>query len=158
MILREGIQHIGYQAFDSVVIQSVTFPKSLISIGQMAFYNTHIVTLEFPLGNLTTIGKEAFAYATNISEVVIPICVKVIERKAFAMCHHLNDATILNCETLWYDDTFLSTEHKVSIECVATKRFTMPFSMEKSRCRMSSLLFGLIAMSHTSNVAGTVGQ
>lgn len=122
----EGIKIIEAQAFDTIKAETVTLPQSLERIEKMAFYGNYFKVLNLPTRCLNYIGEEAFAYNTNLTSVTITSCVATVDHRAFSMCKKLTLATIKNCETYWSPDAFLSTERKVQVVCIATRRFT-PF-------------------------------
>lgn len=79
----------------------MSFPDTLISIGESAFANAMLSEIVLPDKRLVHIGKECFAFCSwltaLLSAVTIPRCVKQIEDRAFAECIILGSATILGC-------------------------------------------------------------
>lgn len=81
--LAEGIEEIGYAAFEETGIKTVQFPDSLKVIGPKAFCRCNdLVQVSFGLG-IEEIHEQAFSLV-NIQSVVIPQSVKVINRSALA--------------------------------------------------------------------------
>ncbi len=101
IVFAEGITHIAnhmmncnnYSSYRSV-LQSVTFPSTLDSIGQYAFYyNTGLTgTMTIPDGT-TTISQLAFGYCTGLTAAVIPASVTFINNGLFRYCSALKTFT-----------------------------------------------------------------
>ena len=86
-IVESGVTSIGDSAFRSsnsflTDLVEITLPETLVSIGNMAFYNSGIKEISIP-DSVTFIGSSAFE-GCAIKEVVIPDSVKTIGEKAFA--------------------------------------------------------------------------
>lgn len=104
VVIKDGCEEIGRDAFNAASINSVTIPSSVTVIGQSAFAGSAIQSVEIPSSvktieygafsssslksvilneGLETIGTAAF-YATKINSIsAIPKSVKVIEFNAF---------------------------------------------------------------------------
>lgn len=89
IVVEEGITRLGGWFFYcdgySVwpVLESISLPSSLLSIGNGCFYSFPI-SVDLP-NNLESIGNSAFAYA-SLTSLVIPDSVKVIGYSAFNSC------------------------------------------------------------------------
>lgn len=66
VVIPEGVETIGRQAFHGAHVEALTLPSTLKSIGQEAFGNHQLTELTIP-GSVTEIGK----YAFRISEAAI---------------------------------------------------------------------------------------
>ncbi|MCM1406230.1 MAG: leucine-rich repeat protein [[Clostridium] fimetarium] len=64
-------------------LQSVTIPQSVTSIGESAFSNTGLESVELP-ENLSYLGNGAFAYCGSLRSVTIPQSVTSIGESAFS--------------------------------------------------------------------------
>ena len=85
LVIPEGVKHIKESAFANARIKSVSFPNSLETIGEKAFYSIDCLT-EIKLNDgLTEIGNGAFE-ETGIIGVKIPGTVKRIGKEAFLRC------------------------------------------------------------------------
>ncbi len=92
---------IAAEAFDGEAITSVIVPKTVVSIGEKAFFNCASlasVTLETKAAtnqtsDLESIGEHAFDGCSSLAEIVIPAGVKTIDKNAFANCTKLNKVT-----------------------------------------------------------------
>ncbi len=82
LVIPEGIEHISARAFNGYrKLNSVTFPDSLISIGEWAFSGTQVNTVKFGK-NLESIGDYAFQ-SCELRDFVIPASVKEIGEWVF---------------------------------------------------------------------------
>ncbi|MGC7160760.1 leucine-rich repeat protein [Metamycoplasma hominis] len=93
VILNEGLEKIGDEAFSSTKIESITIPGSVKEIGRRAFSgcaNLEEVSLN---EGLEKIGDEAFSN-TNIESIIIPDSVKEIGRRAFSSCKNLEEVSL----------------------------------------------------------------
>ena len=113
VVLPEGVAEIQDYAFDSCAkLKKVNFPNGLKTIGEGAFSDTALETIDLP-NTVTSIGAEAFACPTYqtpnipennervkqyhldsaLSRVVIPNMIKKIERRT--LCGRENLTTIV---------------------------------------------------------------
>lgn len=60
---------IGYGAFFDSEVTSVTIPNSVISIGELAFYDCHLLTSVTIPNSVTSIDNGAFAYCNRLLDV-----------------------------------------------------------------------------------------
>ncbi|MFT3950988.1 MAG: leucine-rich repeat protein [Oscillospiraceae bacterium] len=75
---------------------SFTFPGSVTSIGRYAFeYCTNLTSVSIPSG-VTSIGHGAFTCCTGLNNIIIPPSVKNIENYAFSYCSSLSNIFILS--------------------------------------------------------------
>ena len=84
--LGSDVKRIGNYSFAwNSRLTSIVFPSSLEVIGMNAFHkNTNLTSISFGTSpSLTSIGQQAF-YDTNLTSVVLPDSVSIIERSAFA--------------------------------------------------------------------------
>lgn len=79
----------AYMFMNCEQLTAVTLAEELTEIGQYAFYNTGLTTVDIPA--VTTIGDYAFAYCDNINDVVIPKTAVTIGNYVFAYCETLSN-------------------------------------------------------------------
>ena len=85
---------IGYNAFRSSRLSSITIPDSVTSIGDHAFsFCYDLASMTLP-DSVTSIGEYAFLWCRSLSSITIPESVAVIKRYAFASCEGLSSLTI----------------------------------------------------------------
>ncbi len=90
-------------------IQSVTFPSSINSIGDNAFFNcVNLRTVEFPAERTDSlnIGSSAFAYCSISGEIIINASHLEIGYCAFSGNNDLSDFIILSDEIRFEDSVF----------------------------------------------------
>ena len=103
VVIPDGVTEIYVWAFGGRDdITSVTFPHSLVKIGERAFqYCKGLTALDFP-DSLREIGREAFAECTGLSSVYIPPSVTELDFHAFYDCTSLKHiATPANVLHSW---------------------------------------------------------
>ena len=94
--LVEGVTHIGDYAFRNISCASVSFPHTLSSIGQYAFYgNKKLASVSLP-NSLLDIGAYAFASCTALKSADLPDGLTVLNEGAFCNCSALSKATLPN--------------------------------------------------------------
>ncbi len=85
-IINEGITSVGDYTFDGIGwLGKVTLPDTLKEIGDRAFYDTYITTIDIP-DNVTKIGYGAFKNCYNLKSVRLPKNLKVLETDLFYDC------------------------------------------------------------------------
>ena len=88
---KNGLKTIGVEAFAETCISSLTFPKTLIEIGDRAFNfagNSDIQSITIP-GNVKIIGEGAFWGLPCLTKVTIKDGVEKIGKYAFFKCDSL---------------------------------------------------------------------
>jgi len=128
LILPNSVVSIGANAFTNTALKSITFPASLQSIGANVFLGSPVETFTTNssmeigsfdflkgstlrnvqiLGNVETIGSNAFDSATALSTITLPASLKTIGSEAFKNARSLTSITIpsglLNIETNSFD-------------------------------------------------------
>lgn len=76
-------------------LKSITFPNSLVSIGDGAFYWSGLINVTIP-NSVTTIGGIAFNACFSLSTITIGSSVTSIGGRAFHMCSNLKTIKSLN--------------------------------------------------------------
>ena len=109
-ITYEGKQYtvtaIGESAFFQRDITSITFPKSITSVGRAAFYCCSLLDSVALPEKVTVIGDMLFANCTNLRRVVIPEGLTLIDNSAFNSCYSLDSLIIPNSVTRIEDWAF----------------------------------------------------
>ncbi len=88
------VTSIGSNAFYDTYLTSVTFPDSVTTIEEGAFYDCiELASVTFGSG-LTDIGDGAFEACESLTKVTIPNSVTTIEEGAFYNCYSLANVTL----------------------------------------------------------------
>jgi hypothetical protein len=90
-------------------LESVTFPNTIVKIGNGSFLNCRLLTgITFP-GSLVEIGRSAFLGCSAISSLTFPAGVSLIDDSAFLSCRNLASVTFLGGPPTFGTDVFLNT-------------------------------------------------
>ncbi len=73
--------------------QTTTIPQSAVAIGDYAFYNCGLKSIDIP-SNVKIIGDYAFASCDYLQQVVIPEGVTELDDNAFEFCRNLTTVTL----------------------------------------------------------------
>ena len=115
LIFENGVTDIESGAFNSnSQINSIVLPKSLESIGTSAFNDCKSLQ-NIEINGGTIIGQSAFSGCTELKEIILPNCTKVIENNAFSRCSSLKSVTLSNSVTSIGDLAFANCTSLVSI-------------------------------------------
>lgn len=90
----EGVKFIRDYAFYNSVLEEVTFPTSLIHIGNWAFYNSKDLKTALLTENVEFIGNWAFGYCSNVDLGQVPDSLKYIGYNIFDMTSNSNLTTV----------------------------------------------------------------
>ena len=131
--LPDSLDYIGLNDFVGSSIESIKIPKKVYCIGESAFENTVINSVEFESGSkLETIDKSAFKGCNNLKSIVIPASVTTIGAYAFSGCTNLTSVTFeegSKLETL--DKIFYNSD--IAEYNSAITEFTIPKSVTEIR-------------------------
>ena len=94
VIIPDGINIIGKNAFECNTLTKITFSSSVTAIDEYAFnWCTNLTSVTIP-SNVTTIGNFAFYYCSNLASITISEGVKTIGDAAFGDCDSLTSVHI----------------------------------------------------------------
>ena len=94
-IILEGTKGIADGVFDSCSgLTSITFPNTIISIGNWAFYGCSGLNILSLPNSLTTIGNHAFESCDGLTSITLPNSLISIGEAAFESCAGLTSITI----------------------------------------------------------------
>ena len=94
LVIPDGVTHIGSGAFDGGDFTSITVPKSVMSIGEGAFYDCTSLTSITLSTSVTSIGEGAFYDCTSLTSITLPTSVTSIGKYAFSGCNGLTSITL----------------------------------------------------------------
>lgn len=101
VIIPEGVNRIGWWAFEFSKLNSVILPESIKEIATGAFLDTPLTSIKLPEG-LQRIGSGAFSY-TKITQIKLPKHV-VTDGRAFWGCENLKVIDFGNINTIKRSD------------------------------------------------------
>lgn len=81
--LNEGCTTLGHHVFKKCPLAAVTFPNSLKSIGEYAFENTKLNTVDLSNTQITSLPNGCFFICENLSDVKLPKDLTDIGNNAF---------------------------------------------------------------------------
>ena len=144
LVLPEGIEYIGGNAFINSTIETIQLPQSLVEIDQFAFSKTNLTEIVIP-ENVEKIGAGAFSdsgrndsklrkvvfegtkiktihngtfwFCNALEEINLPEGLTTLEYNAFQDCHSL--------ESIIIPDSVTEIEHTVFTGCKALKYVTL---------------------------------
>ena len=89
-----SVKSIEYGAFARCGLKNIILHDGLINIGDKAFYNNSLTLKSITIPNsVTTIGKEAFSWCSNLESITIGSGVTKISKKAFGYNNKLTTVT-----------------------------------------------------------------
>ncbi|MBO5287531.1 MAG: leucine-rich repeat domain-containing protein [Clostridia bacterium] len=123
ILLPDGITSIANNAFSSCSnLCIINIPEGVSDIGDYSFSRTKITSIELP-STVTTIGKYAFGYCSELTTATIPGSVTTIGDCTFYECKKLDSIT------LGEGITYISQE--MFRYCKALKSITIPTTITK---------------------------
>ncbi|NLX65893.1 MAG: leucine-rich repeat protein [Bacteroidales bacterium] len=106
LILPKNIKNIKNNCFEAFSLHKIILPDNLISIGDNAFaLCSHLSEINLP-ESLTSIGSKAFYDCQGLTSIDIPESVTIIEDYAFANCKGLTSINIPERMTIIEDYVF----------------------------------------------------
>lgn len=111
LVLPEGLDSIGKEAFQKNFITEVTIPESVRAIGQFAFYDNQSLKSVTLNNRMETINRSLFNYCNKLAVVRGGRNVKIVDQSAFSGCDSLrsisditpvtiNSSAFYNCRKL----------------------------------------------------------
>lgn len=111
LVLPEGLDSIGKEAFQKNYITEVTIPESVRAIGQSAFYDNQSLKSVTLNNRMETINRSLFNYCKKLTVVHGGKNVKIVDQNAFYYCDSLrsisditpvtiNSSAFYNCRKL----------------------------------------------------------
>ncbi|MBR1531127.1 MAG: leucine-rich repeat domain-containing protein [Eubacterium sp.] len=90
VVIKDGCEEIGINAFNGSGLDSVTIPSSVTVIGQSAFEGSSITSVEIP-SSVKTIGISAFHSCASLTGVNLNEGLETVGATAFNACQRLSD-------------------------------------------------------------------
>ncbi len=100
------VTRIGDYAFDYSIVETVSLPNTVTSIGYMAFYScTYLSTVHLP-ESLEEISHYAFTHCDRLEQVTLPASLVTLGEKVFYDCDNLTEISVKEGNT-----AFRSEDH-----------------------------------------------
>lgn len=90
VILPEGLRSIGEEAFRNTNLRTINFPGSLESIGESAFYNTDLSEVDLSKTSITNLGMYIFRDCEAIKKITLPKNLMSVGEGCFASCSSMD--------------------------------------------------------------------
>lgn len=112
-----GVTSIGEWAFKGVNIASVTFPASLVQLGNAAFESSYVQEVTFEEGEQELqLGYDVFAFCYKLSSVKLPERLTSMGSRVFGYCYALTNIRIPDrCTTIGMG-TFIDDRNLTSVK------------------------------------------
>lgn len=116
VFIEYGITSVGDFAFNQCSLQSVQLSKSIKKIGKNAFaYCRNLTDVTIP-DNITEFGELAFAGCSSLKSINLPNTITKLPMAFIAFCTQLEEVVIPNSVKKMGDMFFMSCEHLKSIK------------------------------------------
>lgn len=100
LVLPEGLDSIGKEAFQKNYITEVTIPESVRAIGQSAFYDNQFLKSVTLNNRMETINRSLFNYCKKLAVVRGGKNVKIVDQSAFSGCDSLRSISDITPVTI----------------------------------------------------------
>lgn len=121
--LPEGLRIIAPDAFSSTKITELTFPKSLVYLGEHAFAFSKLLTKVTIPGSVKELQEGVFACCSELKEVILEKGIKTIGEMAFDDCRALTSVSL--------PDGLTSIGRNAFMKNIALKAIKIPETVEK---------------------------
>lgn len=120
LVLPEGIEYIGSNAFARSNLAEIVLPSTLIEIDQYAFTETRLKEIALP-ASVKALGSSAFEEAEDLESADLSMTkIESLEVMTFAYCSSLKDIKLPNA---------LKSAYKVFYECSGLESIVIPDSL-----------------------------
>ena len=146
LVLPEGLDSIGKEAFQKNYITEVTIPESVRAIGQDAFYDNQYLKSATLNNSMETINRSLFNYCKKLAVVRGGRNVKIVDQSAFAGCDSLRSISDITPVTInssaFYNCRKLESLNFSRIKSIGYESFYCCFGLKEADLTTLTSIYG----------------
>ena len=146
LVLPEGLDSIGKEAFQKNYITEVTIPESVRAIGQSAFYDNQYLKSVTLNNRMETINQSLFNYCKKLAVVRGGKNVKIVDKTAFAGCDSLRSISDITPVTInssaFYNCRKLESLNFSRIKSIGYESFYNCFGLKEADLTTLTSIYG----------------
>lgn len=146
LVLPEGLDSIGKEAFQKNYITEVTIPESVRAIGQSAFYDNQSLKSVTLNNRMETINRSLFNYCKKLAVVRGGRNVKIVDQYAFSGCDSLRSISDITPVTInssaFYNCRKLESLNFSRIKSIGYESFYCCFGLKEADLTTLTSIYG----------------
>lgn len=146
LVLPEGLDSIGKEAFQKNYITEVTIPESVRAIGQSAFYDNQSLKSVTLNNRMETINRSLFNYCQKLAVVHGGRNVKIVDQSAFSGCDSLRSISDITPVTInssaFYNCRKLESLNFSRIKSIGYESFCNCFGLKEADLTTLTSIYG----------------
>lgn len=146
LVLPEGLDSIGKEAFQKNYITEVTIPESVRAIGQSAFYDNQFLKSVTLNNRMETINRSLFNYCKKLAVVHGGKNVKIVDQSAFSGCDSLRSISDITPVTInssaFYNCRKLESLNFSRIKSIGYESFYCCFGLKEADLTTLTSIYG----------------
>ena len=146
LVLPEGLDSIGKEAFQKNYITEVTIPESVRAIGQDAFYDNQYLKSATLNNSMETINRSLFNYCKKLAVVRGGRNVKIVDQSAFSGCDSLRSISDITPVTInssaFYNCRKLESLNFSRIKSIGYESFYCCFGLKEADLTTLTSIYG----------------
>lgn len=146
LVLPEGLDSIGKEAFQKNYITEVTIPESVRAIGQSAFYDNQSLKSVTLNNRMETINRSLFNYCKKLAVVRGGRNVKIVDQSAFSGCDSLRSISDITPVTInssaFYNCRKLESLNFSRIKSIGYESFYCCFGLKEADLTTLTSIYG----------------
>lgn len=146
LVLPEGLDSIGKEAFQKNYITEVTIPESVRAIGQSAFYDNQFLKSVTLNNRMETINRSLFNYCEKLAVVRGGRNVKIVDQSAFSGCDSLRSISDITPVTInssaFYNCRKLESLNFSRIKSIGYESFYCCFGLKEADLTTLTSIYG----------------
>ena len=162
LVLPEGLDSIGKEAFQKNYITEVTIPENVRAIGQSAFYDNQFLKSVTLNNRMETINRSLFNYCKKLAVVRGGRNVKIVDQSAFSGCDSLRSISDITPVTInssaFYNCRKLESLNFSRIKSIDYESFYNCFGLKEADLTTLTSIYGRSFISCTGLKKVTFGN